>query len=95
MAAGRAVGGALQLFLLSVFIYRSPQLGHRVWGRRLPWSVVKSRVLNASAIYDFFALALPSAIIWWIEWFVHPLGEHLIGVTEKCSLTCVGGHSKA
>jgi MATE family multidrug resistance protein len=87
MAAGRSFGGVLQLVLIVVLVYRSPSLGERVWGRRLSWRVLRSRVLNFSSVYEYVVLALPSAIVWWIEWWSFEGLTVLVGLLPNPTIT--------
>mmetsp|Transcript_8562 Transcript_8562/g.22068 ORF Transcript_8562/g.22068 Transcript_8562/m.22068 type:complete len:508 (-) Transcript_8562:8-1531(-) len=87
MAAGRSIGGVLQLMLIIGMIHRTPGLPSRVWGPPMSWSDVRSKAVNGRALVEFVGLALPSAIVWWIEWWAFEGLTVLVGLLRDPEIT--------
>ena len=87
MAAARSFGGVLQLLLIVSLVYRSPNLGVRVWGHRPSWVVLRTQIINVSSLCEYVAIALPSAIVWWIEWWSFEGLTVLVGLLPNATIT--------
>ena len=89
MAAAKSICGVVQFAILCTLIRRSPSLenGMLIWGSPLPWTTWRESVATWGSILGFVAIALPSAIIWWIEWWSFEGLTVMVGVLPDATNT--------
>ena len=79
MAAARSCAGLVQLIAIIIMIKRGG-IASQVWGLgaaprkgqsevvQQTWSQRKWEVFSSKALWHYLTVAVPAAIIWWLEW---------------------------